>query len=522
MVKVTKISPRRVAEAKRRSPPGWNLWGILFILTLTFILRSYHLSTDLLFHRDQGLHSLSIWNIYKNGDISLLGHPSDVDGLTHAPIYYWLMLPAYALSGGDPAIASLFQITLEVLSLPFLFLALKKLFHQPRADQPLAEKTALLTLLLYAVSYGGIGLSRWLVNVTLILPLTNLLLFLLVQQKGSELSAVRKEQSDCRIVPNLWLVFLTSLIVGTITQLNAAIGVFLLPFLFWFYKSRFSIKTLKFILLGFFLPALPLIVFELRHNFVVTQAVLSFSGQGIGLNPKIFITNLGVLFTEIGKIISYPHIYISTILFVIGLLKVRNLKQAKLIYAFILIPLISLSLFQRGAIGFFLISLMPLALAISIYGLQLLPLRYLIFTLIVCLNVIQLPNVYQPTNALTPIGNANIITLQDRKNIIDFMYQQADGQQFSVWFYTIPYFQEEVWDYMFYYYAEPKYSYLPEATSGFSPNDLKTSKMFFSVWEPDEDQPTKLESWQQETVKNFGPALETYSTHDLFINLHLL
>ena len=463
-------------------------------MLLAFCLRTHHLSTDLLFHRDQGLHSLSIWNIWHEGKLSLLGPLSDVDGLTHAPIYFWLMLPAYALSGGDPAVASLFQITLEVLSLPLLFFAIKRLFN---------SRTALLTLLIYSVSYGGIGLSRWLVNVTPILPLTNLLLFLLTHNPK---------------------VFITSLVVGIITQMDAAIGVFLLPFIFWFFRSRFNIKTIILIMAGFLLPALPLLVFELRHNFVITQAVLNFSGKsghGLGLNPSVFIANLGVLFTEINKIISYPYIYISSILFVFGLYKVKQLKNHNFIYAFLLIPFICLSFFQRGAIGFFLISLLPLSLAISIYGLQSLSgLTYPLLILILCLNLIQLPNVYKPNNALTPIGNANIITLQDRKNIIDFMYQQANGEQFSVWFYTIPYFQEEVWDYMLYYYAEPKYGYLPEQTTGFSPNDLKTSQYFFAVYEPDEDRPTKLESWQKETVKNFGPSIKTFSTHDLYINLH--
>ncbi|MBU1200182.1 glycosyltransferase family 39 protein [Patescibacteria group bacterium] len=491
------------------------LSAILLLMLLAFCLRTHHLSTDLLFHRDQGLHSLSIWNIWHEGKLSLLDPLSDVDGLTHAPIYFWLMIPAYALSGGDPAVASLFQITLEVLSLPFLYLAIKKLFNQ---------KTALLTLLIYSVSYGGIGLSRWLVNVTPILPLTNLLLFLLTRQEGSELSAVRKEQSDCRIVPNLWLVFTTSLTVGIITQMDAAIGVFLLPFIFWFFRSKFSLKTFTLILTGFLLPALPLIAFELRHNFVITQAVLNFSGKsghGLGLNPSVFIANLGILFTEINKIISYPYIYISSILFVFGLYKVKQLKNHNFIYAFLLIPFICLSFFQRGAIGFFLISLLPLSLAISIYGLQSLSgLTYPLLILILCLNLSQLPNVYKPNNALIPIGNANIITLQDRKNIIDFMYHQANGEQFSVWFYTIPYFQEEVWDYMLYYYAEPKYGYLPEQTTGFSPNDLKTSQYFFAVYEPDEDRPINLESWQKETVKNFGPSIKTFSTHDLYINLH--
>ena len=504
-----------------------DIGKLSLILILAFTLRSWHLSTDLLFHRDQGLHSLSIWNIWHEKKISLLGHPSDVDGLTHAPVYYYLMLPAYALSAGDPVVASLFQITLEAISLPFLYLAIKKLFN---------KKTAFFTLLIYAVSYGGIGLSRWLVNVTPVLPFTNLLLFLLTRQtSGGVTKDGPKPRHSCvggplgplwgNLCKSFWLIFLTSLIVGIITQLNAAIGTFLLPFLFWFYRSRLNLKTVGLILSGFLLPALPLVAFELRHNFVITQAILSFSGRsshGLGLDLGVFTTNLGVLFTEINKIISYPYVYISGTLFIFGLLKVRNLKQAQLIYAFLLIPFIGLSFFQRGAIGFFFVPLIPLSIAIIAYGLQTLPHLFSLslVTVILLLNLTQLPNVYQPNNALTPIGNANIITIQDRKNIIDFIYQEAGGKQFAVWFYTIPYFQEEVWDYMFLYYAKPKHGYLPEQTSGFSPNDLKTSVNFFSVYEPDQDQPTKLNSWQKGAVKNFGQPTNSYTSHDLHVNLH--
>ena len=469
---------------------------IIMLVVLAFSLRSRYLSTDLLFHRDQGLHSLSIWNIWHEGKLSLLGHPSDVNGLIHAPVYYYLMLPAYALSGGNPAVASVFQITLEVLSLPFLYLALKKLFDR---------KTAFLTLLIYSISYGGISLSRWLVNVTPILPFINLFLFLLTYYPK---------------------VFITSLIVGIITQLDAAIGIFLLPFLFWFYRSRLNLKTLILIFVGFLLPALPLIIFELRHQFVISKAILRFAGQdgqGLGLSLKVIISNLNVFLSELSKILTFPYIWLSSALFILGLFKLRNLKSSKLIYAFLLIPFLGLSFFQRGAIGFFFISLLPLSLAVSVYGLQSIGAfgRYFLLIFILFLNINQIPGIYQPNNALIPIGNANIITLQDRKNIIDFMYQTANGKQFSVWFYTIPYFQEEVWDYLFYWYAQPKYGYLPEQTSGFSPNDLKTSKMFFSVYEPDEDQPTKLESWHQETIKNFGPVVKSYSSNDLNVSLHL-
>lgn len=476
-------------------------WLFLFlIVSVFFLLRSYHLSSDLLFHRDQGLHSLSIWQIWHEGKLSLLGHPSDVDGLIHAPIYYWLMLPAYALSGGDPSVASLFQIALEALSLPFLFFALKKLFN---------SKTAYLTLILYTFSYGLICYSRWLVNVTPILALTNLLLFFL--------SFERQNQKT---------LFVSALLVGVITQCNAAIGIFLFPFLLWFYLRPFKFPKLALLFLGFLLPAFPLLVFEIRHHFVLTNALLDFSagGQGLGLPFKTFISNTHVFFTEMSHLISYPFFWPAVILFLLGLFQVRRLESRNFIYAYLFIPFISLAFFQRGAISFFFVSLFSLSLAVVAYYISSLSHLFMAIAIFsfVCLNVSGLPLIYQPTNALIPIGNANIITLQDRKNVIDWMYIQSDGEPFSVWFYTIPYFQEEVWDYMFLWYGQKEYGYLPEKTSSFSRSDLQESKLFFAVWEPDVDQPTKLDSWHQDVINNFDYPVSEFNTHDLWVRKYQL
>ncbi len=472
-----------------------------FLMVLLFLLpRSYHLFSDLLFHRDQGLHSLSIWQIWHEGKFSLLGHPSDVDGLFHAPIYYWLMLPAYALSGGDPAVASLFQIGLEALSLPFLFIALKRLFN---------SKTAHLTLILYTFSYGLICYSRWLVNVTPILALTNFLLFFLSFKKQNQKT-----------------LFVSALLVGVITQCNAAIGVFRFPFLLWLYLRPFKFSKLIVLFFAFLLPAFPLLVFELRHDFVLSNALFGFSagGQGLGLPFKTLISNSGIFFTEMSHLISYPFFWPAIIVFLLGLFQVRRLEHRNFIYAYLFIPFISLAFFQRGAISFFFVSLFSLSLAVIAYFISSLsrPLMAIIIFSFICLNVSGLPLIYQPTNALIPIGNANIITLQDRKNIIDWMYIQSDGDPFSVWFYTIPYFQEEVWDYMFLWYGQEQYGYLPEKTSSFSRADLQESKLFFAVWEPDVDQPSKFNSWQQDVINNFGHPVKGFSTHDLWVSKYQL
>lgn len=413
------------------------------------------------------------------------------------------MTPAYFLGKGDPGLASGFQILLEVLTLPFLYFALESLFN---------KRTAVMTLILYTVSYGMISQSRWLSNVTPIIPFSNLLLFLIAYQ-------LKKKRKI------IWILA-TALTVGIITQLNAAVGIFLFPFLLWFYRKSLKIGNLALLLFGFFLPALPIIIFQFRHNFVLVKAVMRFfgaSGRGLGFSFGVIRTDLIVFLRQINMATFYPVILVSTLLFILGLIRLRGKKQALTIYAFFLIPFILLGLFQRGAIGFFFDAMLPLTLGVLVYSLEYFPkfAAKLIFGIIIVTNLWQLPFIYQPTNALIPIGNGNVITLGDRKNIIDWMYKMAKGKPFSIWYYTIPYYHEQPWDYLFTIYAEPKYGYLPEATHGFSPKDLKASQFFFAVYEPEYDEARKSNqvSWLRDVRNNFGKVVASYRSDDVVVRL---
>lgn len=301
---------------------------IIILSTLSvifFLIRVWHINSDLLFHSDQGLHSMAIWNIWHEKRLSLLGHPSDVDGLIHAPIYYWLMTPAYALSKGNPASASIFQILLETLSLPFLFFALKKLFD---------EKVAIFTLILYTFSYGFVSLSRWLVNVNPILPFSNLFLYLLARQLNGKSS--------------FKLSLSTSLVVGVIIQLNAAVGVFLIPFLIWFFRKQKRLKIILEITLGILIPASPIFIFQLKHNFVLVSALVRFiktSQSGVGISSKFF-ENIYIFFGEITKISTFPFSLVATLAFIVGLVQLGKNKYRNTIYALFIIPFISLGIFK--------------------------------------------------------------------------------------------------------------------------------------------------------------------------------
>lgn len=475
---------------------------IIFSLLLAAFLRLWHLDRDLLFHRDQGMHALGIWQIWHEHQIKLLGHSTDVDGINHGPIFYWLMTLSYSLSGGDPVAASAFQIILEILSLPFLYLATRKLF---------GITTAKLTLLIYAISFGLIGYSRWLSNVTPIFPLSHLLLFLLTQEVW------RKR----------WFYFgILGLIVGLVSQLNGAVGFALTPTVLWIIKPKLTKADLLIFIAGVMAPAVPLILFDLRHNFLTLSSILRFasSGDGTGLSLQPLLGNIRTYFEQLGHLISYPLLPLGMILWLVGLILSRDHPEKRLIWTWLLMPLIVLALVKRGGFGFFFVFNFGLSVALVCFAVTKSQSKILaaLISLAIGLNLVSAYSLREPGNGLIPIGSANLITISDRKHAVDWIYQMAAGEPFAVWIYTIPYYQDDAYIYVFLWYGQKQHGYQPISLGGFSPGELKGIKHFFTIYEPDWDRPWRLESWKNEVRKNWGEPTSAYRSHDAFVSWYRL
>lgn len=481
----------------------WSKRGLL--LTIVVILlgaapRLWDLKSNLQIHFDQGLHALETWNIYHQGKFTLLGHMTDTAGIFHGPIYYWLMTPAYFLGGGDPAAASIFQVALSLIGVLFLADLARGLF---------GEKTAIISASLYSLSYGYISYARWLSNVTPTLPISIMFFWL----------AWKVYNQNLRALP------VSALLVSLITQLDGAIGIFLYPVLLWLIiKIHRHLKLRDWVvtLIAASLPHWPQLLFELRHNWVVTKSVLNFSansGQGIGLSANVAINNLQLLYLELVKLTSWPIQIPVIVLGIAGLIALwrwRYLPAVKFVFLSSLIFILSLSLYQRGAIMFFLIPVWGLVTIAFAWVLTKFPkwLTILFLTVILATNLFHWQDFLIPSFALTPIGTFNLITNQDRKRSVDWIYRQADGKPFALWIYTIPYYLDQPWIYYFDWYGKSKYGYLPIKTGGFSPGDIDAGTLIFDIYEPDDNRPQRLQSWLQEVENNFGPTTATFASND--------
>ncbi len=474
---------------------------LIGVIALAAILRLWRLPTDLLLHRDQGLHALGAWALWHEHNFKLLGHPTDVDGIFHGPFYYILISIPYFLGKGDPAVPAIFQVLVEVATLPFLYLGLTKLFNR---------QTAKLALIFYAVSHLLIGYSRWLNNVPPILPVANLLIYFVSFQL--------KQWSTKRF-------FVLGLLTGLIAQLDGAMAFSLVPALLFVFRKNLNPKTIFVFLSAFFIPSLPQLAFELRHDWVTLRAILNLfqGGDGFHLSLQPIFQSLRSFLEQIQFLLMYKFHALSVVLFCVSIYSLRH--SFKTTYAFALslfiIPVLTYGLLHRGAIGFFFIYTWPLMLGVIGFAILRFPkiISVLITIFIIGVNMYFNQSLLLPSQGLTPIGTSNLTTLQDRKNIIDWIYEQSDRQSFAIWSYTLPYFQDYPWTYTFLSYGQQKYGYLPEKTGSFSPNDLRQAKFFFNVYEPDYDKPENLVVWLKEVEKNFGPVKGTFKSNDLTVEL---
>ena len=486
----------------KKSSVGWYLLGAIFILGI--FLRVYNIPNTLLFHFDQGYHGLAIKEIWENKRIALLGHKTDVEGVFHGSVFYYLALPFYLVSSWNPAGVSFLFALLDAFSIIFIFLIGKKLF---------GEKVGFLAGLLYATSYSVVSYSRWLSNVTLIPFFSSIFFYLLV--KG--------------LKENLFFFVFACFFAGLMIQLNGAIGFFFLPLLiflvFWKRKKFFAQKKyLAGSIVFFLLPSLPLIFFEARHNLLVSRSIfrLFFQEGNLGFNVAKVIKNLTLLETEIINLFSYKIPLISLALVILTVLAVimifaRKEKvkdQVELICLFVLVPFLGLVFYQGGIHAFFIMGLLPVLVIFFSWGLIFwgekgflrLPIFVLVLA-IIFLNLYHWQGFLKPGFNLIPIGTRNLITLKDRKEAADFMYQESGGMPFKTLIYIIPYFQEQPWDYVFSWYGKSNYGYLP------NPEATKT----FVIYEPDYDFPYRLTNWLGKIGEDHGGMVSSFKTHDLIV-----
>lgn len=441
------------------------------------------------FTYDVGRDMLALASL-SHGHISLIGFTTGLPGVFYGPWWYWILLPSFLLGGGNPQFVAGFIALSGILTVLFITLLGKKI------GGPFLSITALA---LTAVSGQLISVSSQIWNPNLA-PLWLSLVLLIIY-------ALTHEKSHKKI---LMLFISLGLLVGLLFEAEIVFGTLFvlgfLVFLLCYFFKQLRVENILSFIFGFIIILSPRLLFELRHNFLMTRTILATFGQpgGHAFSLISLWTRTQFLLGEWGNTIGGNNPLIGAIVFVFTVVILcffwRKLsKQIQLFAAFsgilTFVAWLLLLLFQHDLWSHYVVAfpvLWVLVVSIALYALYHEVSKVLA---IVCLVGLFLLNI-QPQKIMDrltkPLFAGDIAVYRNQLAIVDEVYTEAGGHPFKYSVYTPP-IMDYPYQYLFQWYGKTKYGY---SASG------PEAKTLFVVIEPDTDHPTLRDAWVQSHAKD--------------------
>ena len=271
----------------------WNKnWGFVLILLVGLYLRTYNLVPLFGYGHEQDLQAWIVRDLLVERHLRLIGQETSITGLFIGPLYYYLLVPFFAIFGMDP-LASYIPITaVSILTLVSVFVVFNRLH---------GKRTALVGGFVYAVSPTIVFLDRWVVPTQTTLLWTVWFLYVVV-------SLARKK---IEVIPILIVL------VGLIWHIHVAFVplLVLVPIAWWL--GRVNVvsevesmdKKWLFVSLGVFgILIAPLLAFELRHEFGQARGVLGVNTveAGSGLELREGAEKMLAVIGYMAKVVASP------------------------------------------------------------------------------------------------------------------------------------------------------------------------------------------------------------------------
>lgn len=252
---------------------NWDLVVLLLVVILGIVLRFWNIHLLQFFTYDQARDAIYVKRIVADHIPRLLGTQTSLPGMYLPPFYYYTIAPVLWLARLNPIGIDIYSATIGVLAILLIYFVANQMFGKP---------AGIVAAAFYSVSPLNVELSRraWNPNT---LPFFILLAFYFLwcyfqKRKGRDFLLAAIVYGYC-----------LSLHFGAWTLAP----IFLFSWLF-FWKKNGDKK----ILLGSFgaiiFFVLPLLLFELRHNFfLLSQAkAFFFDKQHLGLIQGNFIESI--------------------------------------------------------------------------------------------------------------------------------------------------------------------------------------------------------------------------------------
>lgn len=289
----------------------WNkFFACVFCLLLgiqIFIAAWLPLHGDIHYFSDNARDMLLLHEMVHEKPITLIGPRSGISGVFHGPLWLYMNLPVYYLSGGDPAAVGWFWFALFVSNVGVMYLIGRRLF---------GSMAGLISALLFSFAFYSTGWSQFNANgVLMVMPFV---LWGIIEYERTKKAS--------------WAVF-SFFLIGLLIQFQIAFG---LPILILgkllLVKDVWKSKKWRHLLspLIVLLPISTHILFDIRHDFIQLHSLFSYAGKDGG--PEFFVLLQDRFLFAIREFTNWIPGYgtwISVIvmgLILLGLWKTKNLR----------------------------------------------------------------------------------------------------------------------------------------------------------------------------------------------------
>lgn len=447
---------------------------ILFFNSVTFIY-------------DQARDLFTAINIWHGDPIKIIGPPTDIVGLNHGPLYWYLISPALVLGGGSILYARLLLILINLCAIFFIYDLTKDLFKN--------KSIALLSVLFYTISFEAVSYARWVSNpapalTTIIISFWAL--YKLLQGKKWAI-VVLFISWGLSMQFQLFMVYQIIVFAGIWIAIMGP----KLP--------QISRKLFIITLAGFLTSVSTFILSELKFNFQGTKALLNFmktqtafGGSFINMFNTYIERLVNTFFVNIWGINLFFAGIMTFIFLLLSLQKIRNsnLKNQFIFLSIWLISPIIINFFASpNAIFVSTGALFPaiIATAFFIYSIpgKWKLFKYAALMIIIFANLSFILTKNSQGEVLFAVQKQML--LRDEEKTIDWVYKEANGKPFRLNTVTQPIFINSTWAYLFNWYGRSKYGYMPiwwgETQVNVPGADVKfadnaPTKLFFLIIEP--------------------------------------
>lgn len=429
---------------------------IITVLLIGFCFRLF-LTRDgnFLFNMDNARDFVDVREMVELKKMRLIGPTSAIDGLFNGPIWYYLLAVPYIISNGDPYAAVLMMNILWFVGGLFLLRFISKL----------NALSIILVGLIWATSDYIVLASLYSFNPSPVLFLTPVFVYLILKYLETK---------------KLLFSFLSFFTGGVFFNFEMNFGVFVPAIIFFtvlFYK-RELLKTVNFWLgsIGFIICLIPQIFFDLRHQFIMSNAVLGFlQTEGEKGSSFNITTRFNILFNTFKEVYSSIFmnkpwlVNLSILLIVIGITQfIKEKKQNAIVtiglllvfvpfITFLFIP-VQVNTWHLGAeivgglilLGYFSTYLYKY----NLWG-KLLVVVLTFITIFYSFNSI-LKSIQEKDKP-----NTDPSLYKNEVAAIDYVYQRANGKNFKVYIY-LPSVIDYPYQYLIWWKGLNQYGYLPE------------------------------------------------------------